>query len=133
MNVYRLLISFSSSFIIMLSNRTYVYFYFYVNSLLNKLLHIFISLPFSVSSVDSESRGSESSEEKPGTGNGKRQRTSFTPAQIQTLQEEFRRSSNPTPEDMERIADLTGHPRKVVMVTINTITHFFQDSFSPPL
>lgn len=68
--------------------------------------------------MESESRGSESSEEKPGNGNGKRQRTSFTPAQIQTLQEEFRRSSNPSPEDMERIADLTGHPRKVVMVIV---------------
>jgi len=74
--------------------------------------------------MDSESRGSESSEEKQtgngssgGSGSGKRQRTSFTAGQVATLQEEFRRNPNPSPEDLERIADLTGHTRKVVMVS----------------
>ncbi|KAH3796796.1 LIM/homeobox protein Awh-like [Dreissena polymorpha] len=77
----------------------------------------------SISSVDSESRGSESSEEKPpgstgsgGSGGGKRQRTSFTADQVATLLEEFRRNQNPSPEDLERISDLTGHTRKVVMI-----------------
>ncbi|XP_052788203.1 LIM/homeobox protein Awh-like isoform X2 [Mya arenaria] len=89
--------------------------------------HVGIEEPDNVSicSMDSESRGSESSEEKhgngntstgSGSGNGKRQRTSFTAEQVATLQDEFRRNPNPSPEDLERIADLTGHTRKVVMI-----------------
>lgn len=67
----------------------------------------------SVSSVDSDCRGSETEEK---TTTGKRARTTFTQAQTKILQEHFRKNQNPSPEDMERIADLTGHPRKTVMI-----------------
>ncbi|XP_060602392.1 LIM/homeobox protein Awh-like [Ruditapes philippinarum] len=67
----------------------------------------------SVSSVDSDYRGSETDERGL---SGKRPRTTFTQVQTKLLQDNFRRNPNPSPEEMERIADMTGHPRKTVMI-----------------
>ena len=71
---------------------------------------------FLVSSADSDSRYSESSDDKP-TKKGRGGRATFTREQSGALADIFQRNPMPSPEEMDDIVDIVGHPRKVIQVS----------------